>query len=63
MNASHKPSITIRIGAAHWDATLADGTNFDFASMTSNERRQWYRAFGDIVWDTYGHNVKGYRPR
>lgn len=56
MNASPKPSMTIRIGAAHWDATMADGTNFDFASMTSAQRKEWYGHFGDAVWAIYGKN-------
>lgn len=50
------PSLTIRIGAAHWDATLPDGTCFDFSTMTPAERKSWYGAFGNTVWKLYGRN-------
>ncbi|WP_322996980.1 hypothetical protein [Castellaniella sp.] len=56
-------SMTIRIGASHWGAEMPDGTTFDFASMTSNQRREWYRAFGDAVWKMFGHNVGKHTAR
>lgn len=47
-------SLTIRMGAAHWDATIYDPrarasgyppVNFNFRTMTRDQRRQWYGAF------------------
>lgn len=40
-----KPSLTIRMGAAHWDATLASGEHFNFRKMDYDARRKWYGAF------------------
>ncbi|NPU64621.1 hypothetical protein HL667_06390 [Bradyrhizobium sp. 83012] len=40
-----KHSLTIRMGAANWDAVLADGTRFDFRTMTTANRKKWYGAF------------------
>ncbi len=45
-------SMTIRLGASHWDATVhsAGGdTTFDFRTMTKDQRRQWYAAFMSSV--------------
>lgn len=41
-------SVTIRMGAAHWDATVQAGgqpVNFNFRKMTRDERRKWYGVF------------------
>lgn len=46
-------SITIRMGAAAWDATLADGTRFDFREMTTEQRKAWYGVFMDTVRDLH----------
>lgn len=51
-----KPSLTIRMGAAHWDATLPDGTTFDFVTMTRDQRRAWYGTFMATCRRIYGHN-------
>lgn len=41
-----KYSMTIRMGAPHWDATIHDPlTHFDFRTMTRAERSKWYGAF------------------
>jgi hypothetical protein len=40
-----KHSLIIRMGAAAWDATLADGTRFDFRAMKTDARKRWYGAF------------------
>lgn len=51
-------SMTIRMGAAHWDATIhnAQGpdTVFEFRKMNRDERRVWYRMFMDGVRAVYG---------
>lgn len=47
-------SLTIRMGAAHWDATLPDGTRFDFRTMTSAQRREWYGVFMSAVRSALG---------
>lgn len=54
-------TMTIRMGAAHWDATIrpSAATNvlpihFDFRKMTRDERRVWYRTFMDSVRAVYG---------
>lgn len=41
-------SVTIRMGAAHWDANV-QGTAFDFREMKTPERKQWYGAFMSSV--------------
>lgn len=48
-----KHSLIIRMGAAAWDATLADGTRFDFRSMTTTQRKRWYGAFMASVRKVY----------
>lgn len=48
-----KHSLTIRMGAAHWDATLASGENFDFREMTTEQRKKWYGAFMSSVRKLY----------
>ena len=53
MNASSKHSLTIRMGAAAWDATLADGTRFDFRTMKTPDRKRWYGAFMSSVRKVY----------
>lgn len=59
-------SVTIRMGAAHWDAHV-HGTNvdavFDFRKMTRDDRRRWYRAFMDSVRAVYGKPQDRRRPR
>jgi hypothetical protein len=48
-------SMTIRMGAPHWDATIhKDGTRFDFRTMTTDQRKVWYRTFMDSVRQMYG---------
>jgi hypothetical protein len=47
-------SITIRMGASHWDATIHPDTRFDFRTMTTDQRKAWYRAFMDSVRTMYG---------
>lgn len=54
-------TITIRLGAAAWDATLADGTHWDFRAMDTNQRKQWYGAFMDSVRAFY--RKPRHRPR
>ena len=44
-----KHSLTIRMGAAHWDARLATGEHFDFRKMNYDQRRMWYGAFMSSV--------------
>jgi hypothetical protein len=43
------PHTTIRMGAAHWDASIptSEGAvlHFDFRGMTKDERRQFHAAF------------------
>jgi hypothetical protein len=51
MKAKH--SLTIRMGAPNWDATLADGTRFDFRTMTTDQRKRWYGAFMSSVRKVY----------
>jgi len=47
--------MTIRLGAAHWDATIHQtGTVFNFRTMTLDQRRRWYRLFMDSVRALYG---------
>lgn len=53
MKVSTKHSLTIRMGAAAWDATLADGTRFDFRTMTTPNRKRWYGAFMSSVRKVY----------
>jgi hypothetical protein len=53
MNASSKHSLIIRMGASAWDATLADGTRFDFRTMTTPDRKRWYGAFMSSVRKVY----------
>jgi len=49
-----KHSMTIRMGAAHWDATLiGQGVCFDFRDMTTPERKKWYGAFMSSVRKLY----------
>lgn len=43
-----KHSVVIRMGAAHWDATIItpNGTaHFDFRRMTRDQKREWYGKF------------------
>lgn len=51
-------SITIRMGAAHWDATLATGEHFDFRKMKTPGRKQWYGAFMDSVRAVMGRGAQ-----
>lgn len=51
-----KHSMTIRLGASRWDATLSDGTVFDFSTMTHRQANDWYGAFLASVYQVYGHN-------
>ena len=53
MKAYPRPSLTIRMSAANWDATLADGTRFDFRSMKTDDRKRWYGAFMSSVRKVY----------
>jgi hypothetical protein len=39
-----KQSVTIRMGAAHWDAEV-NGVSYDFRTMTTDQRKGWYGAF------------------
>jgi len=48
-----KHSMTIRMGASHWDATLTDGTCFDFRQMDTAARKRWYGAFMSSVRKVY----------
>lgn len=57
-------SMTIRMGAAHWDATIhQSNTVFDFRRMTVDQRKAWYRAFMDSVRAVYGKGEERRRPR
>jgi hypothetical protein len=48
-------SMTIRMGAARWDATIHQPhAHFDFRTMTTDQRKAWYRAFMDSVRTMYG---------
>lgn len=50
-------SMTIRMTAAHWDATIHSpkgDTCFDFRTMDTDQRRRWYRMFMDSVRAVYG---------
>jgi hypothetical protein len=39
-------SMTIRMGAAHWDATIHNPhTVFDFRDMERKDRSRWYGTF------------------
>jgi hypothetical protein len=43
-----KPNVTIRMGAAHWDAhvrTKEGSAHFDFRSMDKKERSDFHREF------------------
>lgn len=35
----------IRMGAPYWDATLSDGTHYDFAEMAKTKKWPRYKAF------------------
>jgi hypothetical protein len=48
-----KHSLTIRMGAANWDATVTNGPRFDFRTMTTPQRKQWYGAFMSSVRKMY----------
>lgn len=48
-----KHSLTIRMGAANWDATLSNGIRFDFRSMNTADRKKWYGAFMSSVRKMY----------
>lgn len=43
------PTVTIRMGAAHWDATIAppegEQLHFDFRQMAKRERSDFHREF------------------
>jgi hypothetical protein len=50
----HEYSMTIRMGAAHWDATIDaprarragyPPVRFNFRTMKRDDRRRWYGAF------------------
>lgn len=50
-----KSSVTIRMGAAHWDATVqANGrpVHFDFRKMDRTQRGRWYGTFMAAVRKT-----------
>lgn len=50
-------TLTIRKGAAHWDATLvtnAGTTRFNFREMTTDQRKRWYEAFMASARKVYG---------
>lgn len=52
-------SMTIRMGAAHWDATIhATNTRFNFREMNTDQRKRWYRAFMDSVRTLYGNGTE-----
>lgn len=55
-------SITIRMGATAWDATLDDGTRFDFRQMTTEQRKEWYGVFMDTVRSLHREATRR-RPR
>lgn len=49
-------SLTIRMGAAHWDATLhttEPPTIFNFRQMNTDQRKHWYGAFMDSIRKVY----------
>lgn len=60
-------SMTIRMGAAHWDATIhttTPPTVFNFRKMDRDQRRLWYRHFMDSVRSVYGKGgTQRRRPR
>lgn len=41
-------SVTIRMGAPYWDATIK-GQRFDFRTMSYDQKKLWYGAFMDGV--------------
>jgi hypothetical protein len=47
-------TMTIRLGAAHWDATVCNGAHFDFRKMTGAERKEWYGRFMAACRRIYG---------
>lgn len=52
-------TLTIRMGAAHWDATVhrADGDyRYDFREMSREERRQWHGQLMTGARRIYGEN-------
>lgn len=53
MKATSKHSLIIRMGATAWDATLADGTRFDFRTMKTPDRKRWYGTFMSSVRKVY----------
>jgi hypothetical protein len=52
-----KYSMTIRMGAAHWDASVhqKNGSSalFNFRTMDRDDRRRWYGAFMSSVRKMY----------
>lgn len=50
-------SLTIRMGAAHWDATINTGNGkpvvFNFRDMDTTARKKWYGAFMSSVRKMY----------
>lgn len=51
-----KNRITIRMGAAHWDARVntANGpVTFNFRTMTKRERSDWHREFMNGIRQVY----------
>lgn len=56
-----KHTLTIRMGASFWDATINTGNGkpvrFDFREMTTPERKKWYGAFMSSVRKTYRNRV------
>ncbi len=53
-------TLTIRMGASHWDATVhrADGDDYhyDFRQMTYAERGEWHRQLMAGAHRIYGDN-------
>lgn len=52
-----KHTITIRLGAAHWDATIAtaDGPlHFNIRAMTREQKGKFFAALRDMAQQAYG---------
>lgn len=57
-------SMTIRMGAANWDARIHNPpAHFNFREMTMDQRKVWYRAFMDSVRAVYGKGGQNRRTR
>lgn len=53
-------TLVIRMGAAHWDATLlTTGDRFDFRKMDRDARRKWYGVFMSSVRKMYRKAAPG----